>query len=485
MSVGQLGIAPISMDHTTGTRLVPGTRLVRRWPALLIILVGLFFYLDSFQGAFVYDEINFITNNPTIRQLWPPWPALLAPINVNRPLIGLTNAMNYGISGLNPWSYHALNLIIHLMAALALFGIVRRTLRAGKLAGPFGKNSNALSLVVALIWMVHPLQTQSVTYVIQRCESLMGMFYLVTLYCSIRSFSSNRAGLWYAVAIAACAGGMLSKQVMVTAPLAVLLYEVSFGGGSIRGVLVKRWPLYTGLAATWALLAVIVIAAPVNDTAGFAVKSISSWDYCKSEFAVILYYLRLAFWPYPLCLDYYGWPQARTIGQILPCAVGVGTLVLASVWAIVRRLPSGFLGVAFFLILSVTSSIMPFSDFVFEHRMYLPLAPLVTLVVIGGYSMTGYLIDRLPAVARRKRHGKRLAMAMATIIIVVLGFATARRNVDYQSDITMWSDVAAKRPDNARAHNNLGEILAGRNRIEEATVQFDQAVKLDPNFFDA
>jgi len=118
-----LGVAPISMDQTTGTRLVPGTSLMRRWPALLIIVVGLFFYLDSFQGAFVYDEINFITNNPTIRQLWPPWPALLAPINVNRPLIGLTNAMNYGISGLNPWSYHALNLIIHLMAALALFGI--------------------------------------------------------------------------------------------------------------------------------------------------------------------------------------------------------------------------------------------------------------------------------------------------------------------------------------------------------------------------
>ena len=152
------------------------TSLSRRLAALLIVCVGTLFYLDSFQGAFIYDERNFITNNPAIRRVWPPWQVLLAPINVNRPLIGLSNAINYAISGLDPWSYHALNLIIHLLAALALFGVVRRTLGAEALARRFGKSSTALALAVALIWMVHPLQTQSVTYVIQRCESLMGMF---------------------------------------------------------------------------------------------------------------------------------------------------------------------------------------------------------------------------------------------------------------------------------------------------------------------
>jgi len=457
--------------------------ITRHWAELLIACAGVLVYLDSFQGAFVYDEINFITNNPTIRRLWPLWPTMLAPINVNRPLIGLTNAINYAISGLNPWSYHAVNLIIHVAGALALYGIVRRTLESGQLAGRFGKNATGLSAVVALIWMVHPLQTQSVTYVMQRCESLMGMFYLVTVYCSIRSLKSEKKNLWFAAAVTACACGMLSKQVMVTAPILVLLYDMSFAGLSIKELLRRRWPLYAGLVATWGLLAGTIVAAPVNDTAGFAVRSISGLDYCKSEFAVIFYYMRLAFWPSPLCLDYSGWPQARGMAQVIPYAVGNGVLVAASIWAMVRRRPAGFLGLSFFLIISVSSSIMPFSDLVFEHRMYLPLAPLVALVVLTSYWAGERILQSLRNTIGVE--GKRIALVMATVVVVILGFATARRNIDYRSRFTMWKDVVSKRPDNARAHNNLGEILAERDDLDGARAEFYEAVRLNPDFFEA
>jgi len=455
-----------------------------RWAAALVIVsAGVVTYLDSFQGAFVYDERVFITDNPYIRHLWPPWPALLAPLNVNRPVIGLSNAINYAISGLNPWSYHATNLIIHILAALALFGIVRRTLTLDKLVGRFGKHSTILAMTVALIWMVHPLQTQSVTYVIQRCESLMGMFYLVTLYSSIRSFESDHKGRWYAAAIAACAGGMMSKQVMVTAPIVVLLYDFLFEAGSLRQALRQRWALYSGLGATWGILAATVAASPVNPTAGFAVNSISPVGYLKSEFAVVVYYLRLSFWPSPLCLDYSGWPVAKTAAAIAPFAVILGGLGAFTAWGILRRRPASFVGAWFFLIISVTSSVMPFSDLVFEHRMYLPLASVVAIVVLGAYSLADRLRIWYPSLIRhRPEAARQAALVVITLVVVLLGFATARRNIDYRSEAVMWTDVVAKRPDNPRAHNNLGHILLDGGRVEGAIVQFSEAVALNPYY---
>src|SRR5215471_7219433 len=462
-----------------------GAWMARHLAELLIAGAGVLVYLDSFQGAFVYDEINFITNNPTIRRLWPLWPTMLAPINVNRPLIGLSNAINYSISGLNPWSYHALNLLIHIVATLALFGIVRRTLVTDTLAERFGKNSTGLALAVALIWMVHPLQTQSVTYIVQRGESLMGLFFLVTLYCSIRGFYSTRSKVWYASAIAVCALGMLSKQVMVAAPVMVLLYDVIFVAGRTTTAIRRRWQLYAGLAGTWGVLAATMLAAPSYQTAGFAMQSISSWEYFKSEFGVILHYLRLALWPGPLCLDY-GWPQARTAGEIIPAAILIGGLELTTIWAIVRRKPLGYVGAWFFVIISVTSSFVPIADLAFEHRMYLPLASVVALVVLGGYSVGDWLLNRSKMVARRDpQAGRRVALGAVTAIVVALGFLTVRRNIDYMSPIVMWSDVVRKRPDNVRGHNNLGLLFDGRGELEAAVAQFSEALRLDPGFSEA
>ncbi|HKV38481.1 MAG TPA: tetratricopeptide repeat protein [Blastocatellia bacterium] len=478
-----------SSDPATMSNDLPATtrRPAPRGPHLAYLLgiatIGTLCYLDSFRGAFVYDDQGLIVNNSTLRHLWPPWPAVFDALNVSRPLIGLSNALNYAISGVNPWSYHALNLAIHILAALALFGIVRRTLTTEALAGQFGENASALAAAVAVIWMVHPLQTQSVTYIIQRCESLMGMFYLVTLYCSIRSFDSSRRRLWYAGAIAACAGGMMSKQVMLTAPLAVLSYDFLFVAGSIREALRRHWRLYVGLAATWAILAATLIAAPANDTAGFAVKSISPWDYLKSEFGVLFYYLRLSLWPNPLCLDYYGWPKARGLAEIIPYAIGVIGTAAATIWLFLRRKPSAFLGVWFFLIISMTSSVMPFSDLVFEHRMYLPLASVVALLVLGGYSLGKRLLGRLKAI--RPGTGKRISLALVTVIVALLGCLTVRRNLDYSSGLGMWRDVVRKRPDNARAHNNLGELLAERGAVADALPEFEDAARLDPFYYDA
>ena len=180
-----------------------------------------------------------------------------------RPVLNLSLALNYAVSGCDVRGYHVTNLAIHLAAALLLFGIVRRTLPRFRGCGG-GQQlarlqlATPLALAIALLWAVHPLQTESVTYIVQRAESLMGLFYLLTLYCFLRGAGSARAIFWYAGSVLACLLGMATKEVMVSAPLVVLLYDRTFLAGSFREAWRRRWAYYLALAATWLLLAWLV-----------------------------------------------------------------------------------------------------------------------------------------------------------------------------------------------------------------------------------
>ena len=298
--------------------------------ASLIALATVVAYENSFRGPFVFDDRASISENATIRHLWPIWKPLFPP-NLHgetvggRPLLNFSLALNYAASGFEVWSYHVGNLAIHLLAALLLFGVVRRTLLLPGLGEQWNGAATPLALVVALLWAVHPLQTESVTYIVQRAESLVGLFYLLTLYCVIRGASSSP--WWYAAAVAACALGMASKEIMVSAPLIVLLYDRAFLAGSFRDAWRRRWGLYLALATTWLLLGWLAISAGNRGgSAGFGV-GMSAWAYLCTQFGAIAHYLRLSFWPHPLVLDY-GIDTAHGAVEIVPYAVVVGRLRL-------------------------------------------------------------------------------------------------------------------------------------------------------------
>jgi tetratricopeptide (TPR) repeat protein len=463
-------------------------RLAAAAPAALIVLAGCAAYWNSFRGVFVFDDPAAIAENPTIRSLWPIGRVLSPPADgspvTGRPLVNLSLAVNFALGGTDPWGYHAVNLAIHILAALMLFGIVRRTLLLPSLRDRFGTRSTGLALAVALVWVVHPLQTESVTYVCQRAESLAGLLYLGAVYCCLRAFQTD-APRWKIAAVAVCLAGMAAKETMATVPVVVLLYDRTFLAPSLREAIRRRWRLYASLAATWVLLAVLVVqAGKRGGTAGFGV-GVSPWDYARTQFGAIVHYLRLCFWPHPLVLDY-GRGLATGTWQVAPYAIVV-ILLLMGVMLSLRYLPwVGFLGAWFFLILSPTSSVVPVvTQTMAEHRMYLPSAAVIVMVVVLAdlaWRRAGAAASaaRLPAAVRRAVPLVALgALVGAEICLTIL------RNRDYYSAVSIWQQTVRNVPANSGARYNLGNALAGEGRFAEAALEYRRALELKPDYVEA
>jgi tetratricopeptide (TPR) repeat protein len=437
-----------------------------RWLALLLAGAGIAAYANSLGGAFVYDDWRWIESNPAIRTL--DLSALVS--DTSRPVWKLSLALNYAAGGLDVTGYHLVNVSIHLLAGLALFGLVRRTLLAPRQAERYAEHASLLAFAVALLWLVHPLQTQAVTYVVQRAESGMGLCYLATLYFATRAAGDRWRAFFSSAAVCTCAVGMGVKEVMVTAPVLVWLHDRAFLTGSALGALRGRPFFYAALAATW-LVPLVLIGTEALFAGEFARPDLarpSPVEYARSQPAVVLHYLRLAVWPHPLVFSY-GWPVSDPAASVLPTLL-LGALAAASGWALWRNRAVGFLGAWFFGILAPTSSIQPIQDLAFEHRMYLSLAAVVTLVVLGTHELL------LRADLLRVRP---IAAALA-VLALAAGVATARRNRDYRDEVALWRTVVDAVPGHAVAHYNLGTLLRADGLGAEAIASLRRAVELDP-----
>lgn len=463
---------------TNGRRL--GINLVA--PSLLI-LAGAAAYLSSFHGVFLFDDAKHILQAERIRDLTRLGDVLRG----RRPVVDLTLAFNYALGGLEPWGYHLANLAIHVLAGLTLFGVVRRGGRRIAANGPGNDAPTTFAFVVALLWLLHPLETQSVSYVVQRGESLMGLFYLLTLYCAVRATESPRPVAWSVAAVVACALGMGSKAVMVTAPVAVLLFDRVFIFRSFTDALRRRWRLYAGLAGTWTILGVCGVLQGVMSpnraaaTVGLSFRGASPLDYALTQFGVLMHYLRLAIWPSPLCLDY-EWPWPTTLENIIPPALAILTLIGGCIALVRRSRPLAYVAACFFLILLPTSSVIPIKDALFEHRMYLPLAAVIILVVVGGWTCLTYVCRRLAINAKTTR---LTAFAAVAAVALSFGLATYRRNLVYHDRVAMWTDVSTKRPENARGHYNRGYALDEEGETQAAMASYRQALAIRPEYPEA
>ena len=452
------------------------------WPVALIILIaGLAAYSNSFHGEFVFDDAGSIAQNATLdsfkEALAPPKGAETVS---GRPILNLSLAINYRLHGVEVTGYHVVNLIFHLAAGLTLFGLVRRTLMLESMRDRFGDAATWVAGAVALIWTVHPLQTESVSYIVQRAESLGGLFYLLVLYCFVRgATAASGRSLWMCGALIASLVGIGTKETLVSAPVIVLLYDRAFVAGSFTGAMRERWKVHTALAViTWGALGCLMWSnAQRGGTAGLGL-AIGSVDYARTQVAAIAMYLKLSVWPTPLVLDY-GVPVVRSWGEIVPQTMLVAVLVLATLWTLLTSPKVGFVMAAFFACLAPTSSFVPVTtQTMAEHRMYLALAAEVALLLC-----IPWLIWKKPGEAVDP--ALRVAMAgagciVAVVMAVVLAMVTQDRNRDYRTALSIWSDTIAKRPGNARAYNGVGQALKDQRRFDEALAYYTRAIELEP-----
>ena len=371
----------------------------------------------------------------------------------------------------NAWGYHLGNLLVHLAGALTLFGIVRRTLLTAPLRERFGGPASYVAFSVALLWVVHPLHTGAVTYIVQRVESLMGLFYLLTLYCAIRAAEGRHQAAWTAGALVSCALGMGSKEIMVTAPLVVALWDVTF-----RPDERPRWTLLTGLAATWTVFAWLVYHE--HRAPSIAFDPATSWRYLLTQAGIVSHYLRLSIVPSPL-LFLYDWPLASSLREVAPQALLLVAAVALTVAGLFKRHPLAFTGACFFLILAPTSSVLPIiTEVAAEHRMYLPLAAVLACLVAGGFAA---LARQLVRTDRKPTPRTAIAVAAVAVLTVAMLYVTTtrRRNLDYSSELALWGDTVAKAPASTRARVAYGTALVVSRRLPEAEEQFRAAIALD------
>jgi tetratricopeptide (TPR) repeat protein len=447
---------------------------------LLLLTLGLVAYSNSFTASFHFDDAPQILLNDGIHAL-THLDRIYAQHKA-RFLTYLTFAFNYRFSGSNPVGYHVVNFFIHYLAALLVYFLF---LELWTTPGMQGKNLGVpRSLGAALaagIFLLHPLQTQAVTYIIQRAESMAGMFYIATLlfYIKARSTPGRKVSPGYGVlAVAAATCAAFSKETAVTLPALVVVLELFFFNTPPRDLVRNKL--------------VLVFLVPAGVVVAFKLKSLLERDffydpgipftrkeYFLTQLGVLSTYVRLFFWPanqnvdwdYPILTQFF---SLRTFSSFLFL---IALLVLALLAYRKFRLVSLGL-VAFFITLAPTSSIIPIIDVLFEHRMYLPVA----FLAMGSVQLLSCGFERIGELISRGQRPVQYTSVMA--VLVVLAVLTHGRNEVWLTEISLWRDAAMKSPNKARAHNNYGQALymLGRKMTEPARREFEIAKQLDPDW---
>lgn len=443
-----------------------------RLVAGVIVVAVCVAYHNSLGVPFLFDDVPSILENPAVRS-FAAFADSLRPgadgglTTSGRPVVALSFVLNHAYGGYDVACYHVVNAAVHAMAALCLFGLVRRTLLTPSLRARFGAAALPLAAMIALLWALHPLQTAAVTYVAQRAESLAALFVLLALYAFVRAtaVTDEAARRWRAASVAACALAMASKETAAAAPILVLLHDRAFVSGTFRGAWTARRAYYVALAATWLILLWLVVSTGGRGgTAGLGAEA-SPWAYALTQCHAIVRYVGLAVWPYPLIFDY-GLGTVRGLREVLPQALLIAGLIGSVTVALVRRPALGFLGAWFLLLLAPSSSFIPVvTQTMAEHRLYLPLAALVGMAVLSAHRVLGW------------RAGRWLGFAAVALLV-----GTVARNHDYRSDAAIWGDAAAKFPANARAHNNHGQALFRAGDVARAIESYERALVLQPSY---
>ncbi|MEP6622513.1 MAG: tetratricopeptide repeat protein [bacterium] len=476
------------------------------WPprvglAAAFLLLAFLAYGPALHAPFDFDDREAIVENTTIGSLLPtPGPLRTPPLGTavsGRPVANYSFALNHAIAevtaaGDNPFGYHIANIALHVLAALVLCALIRWTIVFGGVPADWHSAANGIAVVTSAIWLVHPIQTEAVDYLSQRTEILVSLCYLTTLYASARAWQANQPRLvgaapgvlgvrgWSIIAVVACVLGMGSKEVMLTAPVMVVLYDRAFLAPNWRTLWrarARRW-LYLSLVGTMLVSIALVAAGARGDTAGTG-AGVTWYAYLYTQGWAIGHYVRLVFWPVDLAFDY---GRALVHGATaIPGLIGLSAAGIATLAA--WRRPSlqwlAFLGTFFFLLLAPSSSVVPIrTEVAAERRIYLASAVIIALTVISvEYARRRFLA----------RRGSVPLLSAALVVVALLTMVSAGRSAQYTNLVDRWTDAVRVTPANGRAYDNLASALlrADPPRVNAADSVLRLAMAVDPTFVPA
>ncbi|MDA8402625.1 MAG: tetratricopeptide repeat protein, partial [Desulfobacteraceae bacterium] len=453
---------------------------------VILIAAGIIVYSNTFHSPFLFDDDGFIVNNYAIRMTGLSWDAIkkaaLEGFPAHRYLPNISFALNYDAGRLNPFGYHLVNLIIHLLSGIFLFFFIQNTLRVHP-----GKTRDIhpelIAFFAALIWLVQPVGAQAVTYICQRMASMVALFYILSLILYVKGRMAMRRdpgkftipGLYFSgcAIIALCA--LATKENAGTLPLVILLYEWFFFQ-DLRLKWSRRRIMWTGFfviafagTAFWFLG-----GTPVKSImAGYSYRDFTLPQRVMTEWRIMVYYISLFLWAPPgrLNLDH-DYPLSVSPvdppATMIALAAIIGLLVLAAYSAKKDRLIS--FCILWFFITQATESTIIGIELIFEHRTYIP------------FMMTSLLFVLL---AFRLVKNRPLAYGLLAAAAIVFSVWTFQRNQTWRAPVTFWSDSAAKSPGKFRPHNDLGVALYDAGDINGAIIQYEKAISIDPGHADA
>ena len=451
-----------------------GNRLFLSTPfaVLLIFCLGLVIYSNALRSPFQFDDVDFIVRNHNIKNvsnlllIWEFMPT--------RFIDFFSLAWNYHFTGLDVFGYHLFNLSVHLMASLLVFWFVQLifstpAMKEDRLA----EYKKEIALFVSLIFLVHPVQVESVTYIHQRSTCLAGLFYLssLCLYITARLWWINdkfplQRRILYILAVMVALVGMFTKENTITLPLTILLFEFYF--------------LRIGQQTKWQQTVPFLMTLPIIPFTMFLTKPITllhiqklgdvpirGWYYFLTQLNVKVTYLRLFFLPLRQNFDY-DYPISRGLFE-LPTLISLVMLTLILVMAVKIFRRYRLLSFAIFwfiLVLLPESSFIPQPDVMVEHRLYLSLVGLCIFLVCSVY----YILSA---------RSRKILVILLGIIIISFSWLTFKRNAIWMDEISLWSDTISKSSGKARPYNERGNAYAVKGNYAQAILDFNKAIEID------
>jgi hypothetical protein len=452
---------------------------------VLITLLGLLVYSNTFDAPFQWDGIDHIVKNSALRDLdnFTRAKTLKSPRCVGY----LTFALNYKLHGLDVTGYHVLNIFIHVLNAMLCYALVVLTFRTPFLSGSsLNTRSRYIALFTGLLFVSHPIQTQAVTYIVQRFASLAAFFCLASLAAYLKSrlsYKKTERVFFYALSLLSAAMAMKTKQVAFTLPLAIALYEFMFFSGDLR----KRFLYLVPLLLTMLIipLGVLGVEKPFDEMIGGVeeatrVRDVSRADYFLTQSRVVVTYLRLLVLPIDQRIYYnheiyhsFFRPDVFLSVLFLLSILGIGIYLLYRSRVTHRALRLAAFGIFwFFITLSVESSIIPL-HVIYEHRVYLPSAGAFSAFATGAFLLVGKL---------KSRKAQTLAVLSLIMVPLVFSCATYARNGVWRSEISLWEDAVKKSPHKEEGHNNLGTAYFAEGLIGKAIRHYQIAVTIRQDF---